>query len=246
MKISKNFIQSDKFFHLEKEWKGVKINKLTIISIPGYINRTDSISTSSPAVHVICECGKELITVFYRVKSGRTRSCGCINGNYKEGDESSAYDLMNRYRHSAKKRNLTFNLSYDDFYYIIKQDCHYCGISPKQERKHKGCRQSIIYNGIDRLDSNQGYTLNNCLPCCFTCNRAKLNMTYEEYLEYINRLVEFSPQLKNRDVSVKPKESNFYGNTESTTQAVVFVEHSDCAISRAIMSPRAPEVDSLY
>jgi hypothetical protein len=40
-----------------------------------------------------------------------------------------------------------------------------------------------IYNGIDRVDSNIGYTLENCVPCCEAVNRMKMDLSKEEFIE---------------------------------------------------------------
>lgn len=42
-----------------------------------------------------------------------------------------------------------------------------------------------LYNGIDRKNSSEGYTLGNSLPCCRVCNRAKSDMDYEEFKQWI-------------------------------------------------------------
>jgi hypothetical protein len=35
----------------------------------------------------------------------------------------------------------------------------------------------IEYNGIDRVDNEKGYLVENCVPCCFTCNSLKKSVT---------------------------------------------------------------------
>ncbi len=188
MKQPKRFVSSDKFATLHEEWKGVKVNKLTILGVVGYITRPDGGSVT-PAAHVKCECGNESIKVFYQVRSGYIPSCGCINTLYKEPGEAARYDLMGRYRHSAKKRNFPFTLSFNEFKNIISQDCHYCGIEPLQSRLVKGCNGQFLYNGIDRVNSEKGYEIDNCVPCCFTCNRAKSKMPYERFIQYTQRFL---------------------------------------------------------
>lgn len=44
------------------------------------------------------------------------------------------------------------------------------------------------HNGIDRVDSSKGYTLDNCVPCCSKCNYAKHEMSVEEFKEYITNV----------------------------------------------------------
>jgi hypothetical protein len=43
----------------------------------------------------------------------------------------------------------------------------------------------LYYNGIDRIDSNLGYEINNCIPCCGTCNYMKNTMTPKDFLKKI-------------------------------------------------------------
>lgn len=43
-------------------------------------------------------------------------------------------------------------------------------------------------NGIDRVNNNIGYEINNCVPCCFECNAAKNNLTMDEFKDWIIRL----------------------------------------------------------
>ena len=44
-----------------------------------------------------------------------------------------------------------------------------------------------MHNGIDRVDSTMGYAIDNCVPCCKTCNIAKHTMTTIEFAGWINR-----------------------------------------------------------
>ena len=43
----------------------------------------------------------------------------------------------------------------------------------------------FIYNGIDRLDNNEGYLPSNVVTCCKICNRAKHSLTVVEFLEWV-------------------------------------------------------------
>lgn len=52
------------------------------------------------------------------------------------------------------------------------------------------------YNGIDRIDDSIGYTIDNCVTCCRTCNWAKGNKDYSEFLFYIDRLIKNRKNIK--------------------------------------------------
>ena len=44
------------------------------------------------------------------------------------------------------------------------------------------------YNGIDRLDSTEGYTTDNCVSCCTTCNWMKKKMPLEKFLQKVKEI----------------------------------------------------------
>jgi len=94
----------------------------------------------------------------------------------------SELSLFKRYKSSAKVRGYEFDLSMDTFSRLIKSNCLYCGTEPAQ--KHG----TIEYNGIDRLENDEGYNINNCLACCGMCNRVKGIMTRQEFYCYIKKL----------------------------------------------------------
>lgn len=90
--------------------------------------------------------------------------------------------LFKRYKYSAKARNLTFELTTDTFRRLITSPCYYCGTIPKQK-----CGE-ILYNGIDRDDNSTGYTCRNTLTCCQVCNRAKSNMSSNDFWDWMKSL----------------------------------------------------------
>lgn len=139
-----------------------------------------------------CECGNIKTCDGGNIKDGITKSCGCLS-HLPYGNAS--FNLLYRqYRDRAKKRNIAFELSIDEFKYITQLNCHYCNIEPQQavptgneirERMMKSGQYT--HNGIDRMDNRFGYTYINSLPCCSICNRAKNTMEYIKFQEYINR-----------------------------------------------------------
>ncbi len=52
---------------------GIKINKLTIVSV---IGRT--VKTCEVMVEALCDCGNSIAAAFHDIKKGHTRSCGCF------------------------------------------------------------------------------------------------------------------------------------------------------------------------
>lgn len=100
-------------------------------------------------------------------------------GKISERCESVNFDVKgvdyNAYLRRAQKKGFEFSLTREDFNRIKRDVCYLCGT--KNTRTHQ--------NGIDRVDSNKGYTLENCKSCCGFCNYLKGILGLEEFLEHI-------------------------------------------------------------
>ena len=66
------------------------------------------------------------------------------------------------YKYRAKKKGVSFELTYEEFDILIKGDCAYCHRSP------------ITWFGVDRVIPSLGYVLGNVVSCCYDCNIDKL------------------------------------------------------------------------
>lgn len=139
----------------------------------------------------LCDCGKSVIVPAASLKSKVTKSCGCLHKelvskrfSLPEGEANLNY-IINRYKHNARDRNLEFVLTRKQFIEIIKQDCRYCGIRPCVSTDHLSCNGKFAHNGIDRVNNEKGYTIDNCVACCGTCNRMKNVHTQQNFLAKI-------------------------------------------------------------
>ena len=94
---------------------------------------------------------------------------------------------MSCYKNRAKKRGYIFDLTEEQFFSLTQKDCYYCGAKPNNISKYLGCSGDYLYNGIDRINNNGGYTIDNVVPCCKICNMAKNNLTLQEYKDWIKR-----------------------------------------------------------
>jgi hypothetical protein len=153
-----------------------------------------------------CKCGTQRTVKSQGLRSGRSTSCGCNQECKKKLRKPNHIRLKttiyNGYRHVAKARGLEFLLSKEQVDYLTTQSCKYCGISP---RTVCDVLKSSIYdsdkfrwNGIDRIDNTRGYTIDNAVPCCTQCNRAKLDQTYEQFMEWARRLYLNSNETNNK------------------------------------------------
>jgi len=142
-----------------------------------------------------CSCGAEHEVWGKALRKGNSKCCERCAHNFKLPDEeASKRRLYGVYRNQAKKRKRAFELSIEEFSRITKEKCNYCGKEPSQEcirRDRVVTPAPYIYNGIDRVNSKGGYTLANSVPCCVTCNRAKLAMSLDEFLSWVNRVVNY-------------------------------------------------------
>lgn len=144
-----------------------------------------------------CECGKEITTRKDALKAGRTISCGCYHKEKlkkgKTSEEVLIRNIFNSYKNNAKKRKICFELNSEDFESIIRKKCAYCGRDWSNKRI-SNYDQDIyfLYNGIDRVDSKKGYILDNCVPCCSTCNMAKSSMALDEFFSWVSCVYNFS------------------------------------------------------
>lgn len=99
------------------------------------------------------------------------------------------------YKHGATNRGLVWKLDRSRFRQLLSGDCHFCGSPPNQTISPGGKTPHesgyIVVNGIDRLDNSVGYTPDNSVACCTTCNRAKRELSVAEFSEWLDRVVAF-------------------------------------------------------
>jgi hypothetical protein len=178
-----------------KDITGMRFGKLIVIEI------TDERSKRGLVRWLCkCDCGKTIITLGSRLREGSVKSCGCYQrelisniGKYTntlpDGVSNFNY-LLWVYKYNAKKDSREFSLSDDYVRKITKQNCYYCGISPSTVWRKQGSASPYIANGIDRINNNLGYTVENCVPCCRVCNIAKHEMNLEDFFDWVRRVNE--------------------------------------------------------
>lgn len=168
---------------------GQKFSSLTALKFLGY-RKKRALWTFQ------CDCGRVKEIVAASVLSGTTKACGCLNGKNNRSrlagstpreSHSAKKALMGRYKRGAKDRSIEWNLAEDDFYRIVDEPCHYCG-DTRQSRYSVGKKYYCRYTGIDRKNSADSYSVENCLPCCKKCNRAKSDLDYEVFKEWVKKV----------------------------------------------------------
>jgi len=175
-------------------YSGQKINRLTMIN---YIGNSRWLCE--------CECGKTLIANTGKINSGNTKSCGCLKKEALLKNRLLSPAVITKYEPNTTsarrlwksycRRDLTCNLTFDEWLLISQMNCNYCGIAPSnnyncfigrksasQKAKNNGW---FVYNGIDRVNNDCTYSKDNIVPCCWTCNRAKSNRSIIDFHKYI-------------------------------------------------------------
>jgi hypothetical protein len=150
----------------------------------------------------LCKCGGE--KRFWKPSMiGRQKTCGCgmDDAGFTAKQRRSMTSRMNGYKAGAKKRKLEWGLSYFEFARVASGKCFYCNAEPKiwdcvsgAPSVRKDCpninpeEYKIKFNGVDRLNSDIGYVSDNVVSCCVKCNRAKSDLTIEEFRNLIERI----------------------------------------------------------
>lgn len=124
-----------------------------------------------------------------RVEEGRER-----NRNYSEEKKANLDKYIVSYVQCAKSRNIAFELTKEKFEELVCMACYYCGSFNEKE---------VI--GIDRLNSERGYTNENCVPCCKVCNFMKGTLTKNTFITQAHKIATYNPveEMTDSDNEVK-------------------------------------------
>ena len=146
----------------------------------------------------VCQCKCENLTVVSggNLRARITKSCGCLAEEVKSQIRHTAKpegvaamnSLMRSYKQRAREHNWDWKITRDEFAKLTSCKCYYCGGEPSQTHHKPNANGSYIYNGIDRIDSDRGYVVDNVVACCKWCNYAKHDKTVEEFLHWAKLL----------------------------------------------------------
>lgn len=222
------------------------------------INRLTTISYKKGKWFCVCECGGSVEVPTNRLTNGNTKSCGCLKTEVSKNKSdqlikdrrqfdpkiASARRIWKSYIYRDKECNLTF----DQFYQLSQRNCVYCGIKPSTEYNYFLSKSSnsseiakksgkYIYNGLDRIDSLKYHTLDNVVPCCILCNRAKNNRSIDEFMGWIKGLSirNFTkineivlPDNKSLMTSIRCIFYNYKKDTDLTLQEYYSISQMNC------------------
>lgn len=109
-------------------------------------------------------------------KEGREKS-----NKYERMYKRTAVGKFIQYRSKARQRGFIFTLTKEEFGLLVSQSCVYCG-----------SKESI---GVDRIDNDLGYSIENCSTCCTMCNMMKKNFSLESFLGQCRKITVFNKLL---------------------------------------------------
>ena len=165
--------------HRFKDLTGNRYGRLTVISTAHNTN-------GEWFWNCTCDCGNTVVRKSSVLISGRVKSCGCYRKEFRLKALVAEHKLYHNYKSTAAHKGYSFELSLEEFLEMTSKACHYCGVEPQRICSSRD--KQYVFNGIDRVDNAKGYRVDNCVPCCSTCNYAKRNMTKEQFLTWVKRI----------------------------------------------------------
>lgn len=184
---------------------GDKKDKLTIVEVFPFDKEK-----GGTVLVVDCECGNRKKMTMSCLRGSRT--CGCerytrlkrsegaplrnIPWRLAEG-EAATRSLYKSYRNRALKKEIEFNLTMEHFKELISSECLFCGAPPSTTFGHVRYNGNIVYNGVDRLDNDFGYDVDNCVTACKECNLSKGRRSVLEFLDHATRITMHQRSVKN-------------------------------------------------
>lgn len=174
-----------------KNLVGKKFNDRTVLEYKGVTKSKGGKSFSNWLCQ--CDCGHKQIVRVDTLQ--RSKTCQkCANKERGKGMRlpkgESAFNSLysNNYQTRAKKYNIYFDLTKEQFRKLTSSNCFYCGAKPSQISHQPNQNGFYIYNGVDRVNNDNGYTFDNCVSCCKNCNYMKKAKSFDEFLQSIKNI----------------------------------------------------------
>jgi hypothetical protein len=138
-----------------------------------------------------CSCGRFVSVNGACLRDKKTQSCGCYMretcSQKNSRPEAARNKVRGMYVNHAKTISAPFSLTGKQFDNLIFGNCYYCD-SPPSRVSTSFAGNSVLCNGIDRINSTLGYTKHNCVSCCQVCNMMKKAYTLEFFLSHVKRI----------------------------------------------------------
>jgi len=139
----------------------------------------------------ICDCGETRIVTQTDVSRKINPVYCCKNCLYLKACDNMKEKCYKAVKWCGNKRGYYFNIKLEEWFILSQKVCFYCGQNYKNKyNTYAKKSEPFYYMGLDRVNNNDGYSLENVVPCCIKCNKAKGKMSQKEFLELINNIYE--------------------------------------------------------
>lgn len=159
---------------------GKKFNKLLVLE------RAENIG-KKVAWKCLCDCGNETIVEGYSLKTGKTKSCGCLRGNDLIGQKFNRLTVIEKTTQRTKDRNIIWKCLCDcgkecfvDSSALISNNTKSCGCLNTETRavlgrSHKKDLTGMVFGKLTVIkDSGQRYNNNILWKCQCECGNQPL------------------------------------------------------------------------
>ena len=96
--------------------------------------------------------------------------------------------VFRSYIQGAIRKDLSFTVSAEVAYDMMSKPCHYCGCQPGNQTL------GFTYNGMDRVRTDTGYSIDNIVPCCRLCNGIKSKLDLDVFLNHIKLIHNYNEE----------------------------------------------------
>lgn len=127
----------------------------------------------------LCNATKPLSN-FYKDNSKKRGYVGrckdCYRATYGGKKRFSARYVYGNTKRNAERRGISFDLTFDQYQtWIHGAPCAYCGGDG---------------SGVDRMNNEPYYSLQNALSCCAKCNSMKSALPFSDFLSHVKRVAD--------------------------------------------------------
>lgn len=181
----------------------------------GYLTAIELVETvkGNPIWLFQCDCGNLTKGQTGQVVIGDKKSCGCMTSYLKGRNmlkrSSPLTDWHRKRKGSAENRGHVHDISDEYAVEVASNNCQYCGDAPKSiippylEKRRlvsvslgntltvtESDFDDYMLHGLDRVDSAKGYTKDNIVSCCTTCNRMKMAHEVTDFLDHCRKIAD--------------------------------------------------------
>jgi len=184
------------------KWQvGKRKGKLIVLSI------SEENNPKGRTCVVQCDCGTVKTMILSNLNLKTTIGCGCVRDAYNTSKSLSIEHLtVTKARTDCKRHlyeierkrglQLTYELSDEEVLHLATSNCHYCNCPPdKVKKSNNGRKETLSIHGIDRKNSDIGYTSENCVSACWECNNMKGKIEYNAFIEKMKLILKNLKQL---------------------------------------------------